>query len=164
MRSRFLPVVLGAGLLGLAAVTPRQTQAFQGPCSAAPAVPTYYAPSRVAYASPQAYYVTSAYYRPYNYQAPSRPTYALAQSATTVNVGIYDNSFQPATITVLRGTTIRWANYGRHKHTVTSSTGAFDSGDLAHDGTYSVTFTQPGRYDFYCRLHPREMRGTILVQ
>ncbi len=80
-----------------------------------------------------------------------------------VNVGIYDNAFAPATITVPPGTTVRWVNYGVRHHTVTS-TGVFNSVELAQGRTFSVTFTQPGVYSYYCRLHPQEMQGSVIVR
>ena len=48
-------------------------------------------------------------------------------------------------------------------HTATSTTGAFDSGDLAQGESFSVTFTTPGTYDYFCTPHPT-MTGQIVVQ
>jgi plastocyanin len=92
------------------------------------------------------------------------PGYAPSQPTTTVRVAAYDNYFGPRTLTVLPGTTVRWANYGMHDHTVTSHAGLFDSGDLSPGASYAATFTQPGTYSFYCRHHTQDrMEGTIVV-
>ncbi|MDP9021299.1 MAG: hypothetical protein M3N57_01070 [Actinomycetota bacterium] len=39
----------------------------------------------------------------------------------------------------------------------------FLSSGIFHEGTYSVTFTQPGSYRYACLIHPR-MIGTVVVQ
>jgi plastocyanin len=95
---------------------------------------------------------------------PALPGYAPSQPTTTVRVAAFDNYFEPRTLTVLPGTTVRWANYGMHDHTVTSHAGLFDSGDLSPGSSYAATFTQPGTYSFYCRHHTQDrMEGTIVV-
>ena len=43
-----------------------------------------------------------------------------------------------------------------------TSTGAFDSGNLASGAAYSHTFAQAGTYQYYCVIHPN-MKGTIVV-
>ena len=47
-------------------------------------------------------------------------------------------------------------------HTATSTTGAFDSGDLAQSASFSFTFTTPGTYTYLCTPHPT-MTGQIVV-
>jgi plastocyanin len=149
---------------------------------------SYYTP--MSYSTP-AYY---SYYPPYTYYAPTvycEPTYsnqpksttqrpysnqqstesgystarpAPAQAATTVTVGAYDNRFTPQTLNVQPGTTVRWANYGKHPHTVTANNGSWDSGDIQPGDSYSATFKRPGSYYYYCRHHPRDrMQGVVIV-
>jgi hypothetical protein len=66
------------------------------------------------------------------------------------------------------GTTVMWFNYGSIPHTVTSSSTnkfglqTFDSGPIAHYGSYSVTFTTAGNYTYYDTLNPM-LRGNIIV-
>jgi hypothetical protein len=66
-----------------------------------------------------------------------------------------------------------WFNYGSLPHTVTlcpttiCSTNKqglqlFDSGPIAHYGSYSVTFTTPGNYAYYDTLNPI-LRGNLFV-
>lgn len=81
-----------------------------------------------------------------------------------VQVGLYDNYFQPGTVTVSVGTTVQWTNYGQHDHTVTSDTGLWDSGELGPLGLYDYTFAQPGIYPYHCTIHSRVMRGTVVVR
>jgi plastocyanin len=59
---------------------------------------------------------------------------------------------------------VRWTNRGNHRHTVTSNTGVWDSGELNRGDAYSLTFLRPGTYYYYCRLHPREMRARVIVR
>jgi len=79
-------------------------------------------------------------------------------------VGLYDNRFDPPTLIVSAGTTVRWTNQGHHKHTVTSDSGDWGSKGLEPEGIYLYTFPQPGTYTYHCEMHPAEMRGTIVVK
>ncbi len=86
----------------------------------------------------------------------------MARGATHA-VTISDFAFSPATLTVTAGDTVTWTNQDQIGHTATSTTGAFDSGDLAQGDSFSFTFTTPGTYDYLCTPHP-SMTGRIVVQ
>ena len=86
----------------------------------------------------------------------------LARAATQT-VTISDFAFSPATVTVTAGDTVTWTNTDPVVHTATSTSGAFDSGDIAQGDTFSFTFTTPGTYDYFCTPHPT-MTGRIVVQ
>ncbi|HKU66312.1 MAG TPA: cupredoxin family copper-binding protein [Candidatus Baltobacteraceae bacterium] len=77
-------------------------------------------------------------------------------------VAISDFKFKPATLTVTAGETVRFVNRDQEAHTVTATGGGFDSQGLDTGGTWTHRFTQPGRYTYYCELHPY-MKGTIVV-
>lgn len=84
-------------------------------------------------------------------------------------VWLQNISFNPATITVNVGTTIKWTNKDNVTHTVTSGTpgspdGIFDSGNLSNGGTFSFTFNTKGTFQYYCKPHQSSMRGTVVVQ
>src|SRR2546428_8237782 len=70
--------------------------------------------------------------------------------------------------TVQLGTTVMWFNYGSIPHTVTSSLTnkpglqTFDSGPIAHYGSFSVTFTTAGNYTYYDTSYPA-LRGNLIV-
>jgi plastocyanin len=83
--------------------------------------------------------------------------------AATHEVAISDFAFSPATLTIAAGDTVTWTNNDPVVHTATSTTGAFDSGDLAEGDSFSVTLTTPGTYDYLCTPHPT-MTGQIVVQ
>ena len=78
-------------------------------------------------------------------------------------VDIVDFTFAPATLTIAVGDTVTWTNRDPVVHTATSTAGAFDSGDLDQDDSYSFTFTTPGTYDYLCTPHP-SMTGRIVVE
>jgi amicyanin len=77
-------------------------------------------------------------------------------------VEIVDFAFSPATLTITAGDTVTWTNGDPIVHTATSTTGAWDSGDLEQGASYSFTFTEPGTYDYLCTPHP-SMTGRIVV-
>lgn len=87
-----------------------------------------------------------------------------AGRAEVMDVGLADNRFDPPTVSVPVGTTVRWTNRGQHKHTVTSDKGDWGSKELAPKAVYEYTFTQPGTYAYHCQVHPKEMRGTVVVK
>jgi plastocyanin len=77
--------------------------------------------------------------------------------------------FVPKSVTVSSGAPIRWENPTPTEHTIThmgcmeeGGTCAFDSGIVLPDGTYTLPGLAPGRYPYFCRVHPI-MRGTITV-
>jgi plastocyanin len=82
----------------------------------------------------------------------------------TTDVDLQDNYFEPVVMQIAPGTAIRWTNRGSHRHTVTSAFGLFDSGEMKGGVTYTYTFQQPGIYDYYCRVHQKEMQGRVIVQ
>jgi manganese oxidase len=78
------------------------------------------------------------------------------------SVSIRDNFYAPSSLTVTVGSTVTWEHQGRVEHTVSSLLGFFDSGPLSGGSSFSFTFTQPGRYDYFCRFHITN-RGVIIV-
>jgi plastocyanin len=87
-----------------------------------------------------------------------------ARGLSAGEVGVDDNRFDPPTLTVSAGTTVRWTNRGHHKHTVTSDRKDWGSEGLSPADTYSYTFRYPGTYPYHCEVHPGEMRGTVIVK
>lgn len=77
-------------------------------------------------------------------------------------VFIQGMAFNPSTIKVAAGTTVKWTNKDAIGHTVTSGTNLFNSGTIATGGTFSFTFTTAGSYPYYCSIHPT-MTATVTV-
>jgi plastocyanin len=83
--------------------------------------------------------------------------------AATVEMKIDNFTFNPQQITVKAGDTVTWVNHDDIPHTVTSQTLAFRSKALDTDDKFSFTFATPGKFDYFCSLHPH-MTGSILVE
>lgn len=84
-------------------------------------------------------------------------------AAADTRIEIKDFAYSPATLTVAPGTTVTWTSRDDEPHTVTSRDSLFTSGGLDADESFSYTFTTPGTYTYFCKLHP-EMNGTIIVK
>ncbi|WP_397386503.1 plastocyanin/azurin family copper-binding protein [Paenibacillus terrigena] len=48
-------------------------------------------------------------------------------------------------------------------HTVTAKDGSFNSESLGKNDTFTMTFTEAGEYEFYCKPH-NFMTGKIIVK
>lgn len=88
--------------------------------------------------------------------------------------------FYPSTLHVRAGQLVSWVNSSFDPHTVSaypSYTGIrFESGNIpplgpqayrplyGRRGTFTMRFTSPGTYYYYCRYHQRAgMRGVVVV-
>ena len=72
--------------------------------------------------------------------------------------------FDPADITVKVGETVVWKWDGDDKHSVTSDTGVFDSGELKGRGKeWKFKFTRAGDYPYSCTPHTN-MVGMVRVK
>jgi plastocyanin len=71
-------------------------------------------------------------------------------------------AFQPATLTVPVGTSVRFRNDDGDTHTFTSNAGAFNSGNVGTGQSFSFTFSTPGTFAYHCNIHS-SMRGVITV-
>jgi amicyanin len=78
-------------------------------------------------------------------------------------VTIDNFTFGPQQIKVKAGDTVTWTNHDDIPHTVRSTTAAFKSNALDTDDKFSFTFAAPGKYDYFCSLHPT-MTGSIVVE
>jgi plastocyanin len=85
-----------------------------------------------------------------------------ADSATVV---IEDFLYAPKTVRVKAGADVRFENRDTAPHTATISEGAtkFDSGTIEKRQNKTVTFDEPGTYDYLCLFHPY-MKGTVTVE
>ncbi len=76
-----------------------------------------------------------------------------------VTVHIRDNVFEPASLRITPGTTVRWVNEGRNRHDVTPNRGsnskgdAFGSATLRPGQSYAHTFEDAGAFAYYCTIH-----------
>ena len=90
--------------------------------------------------------------------------------ATTVGTPVATTSidlprsyrFAPDAITVTAGSTVTWTNNDAFSHTVRLP----DGGEplmMAPGASVSHVFATPGLYAYDCSLHPKDMKGTVLV-
>ena len=70
--------------------------------------------------------------------------------------------FEPTTLTIRVGDTVRWFNDDAIPHTVSATDGSWDSGNLAPGQSFEHRFDTAGSYSYLCRYHPG-MTGTIEV-
>lgn len=95
---------------------------------------------------------------------------ASVPSADTSSADVTVRMFQftPTEFTIKAGESVTWINADRIDHTVTSGTPENPASDfdvtLPDVGsTASVSFEEPGMYDYFCGIHPH-MRATVLVE
>jgi plastocyanin len=108
---------------------------------------------------------------------PTTPTTPLTP-ATPNDVLVENNSFNPATLTVTAGTTVKWTwatcsggsdPYGGGTgQTCVSHSVTWDAGGTAsptqEQGTYQRLFDTPGTYTYHCSIHGAAMSGKVVVQ
>ena len=100
---------------------------------------------------------------------------AAADGGQTVSLKLI--AFKPERLSVAAGTAVTWKNEDASEHTVTSGTvtqgsggvttavdNKFESGSLKQNASFSYTFTAPGTYSYFCKIHPATMRGEITVK
>ena len=82
-----------------------------------------------------------------------------------VAVKIENFAFIPKELDIAAGTTVTWQNADDVPHTATSKDDpqVFDSGPLDTDDKFSFTFSKPGKYAYYCKVHPH-MTGVVIVK
>jgi plastocyanin len=71
--------------------------------------------------------------------------------------------FEPATLTIKKGTQVVWTNMSDAPHTVTSDNGTFNtSSNLTENQTFMFTFNTAGTFTYHCNIHSY-MKATITV-
>lgn len=79
-------------------------------------------------------------------------------------VTIRDYTYEPAAVTVPKGSTVTFTNRDSTPHTATSKeSGLFESGSLGTGKSSQVVLDESGTFAYYCLFHPF-MKGTIVVE
>ena len=81
-------------------------------------------------------------------------------NSKTYTVNIQNNAFNPSSVQIPVGSTVRWINLDPIQHEPKGN--VFDSGPLNQNGVFEYTFNQTGTYNYVCAIHP-SMQGTITV-
>ena len=96
-------------------------------------------------------------------QPPATSPSANPVASQGTEVEIEDFAFTPATLTVKKGTTVKWTNKDSVSHTVTGDeSGGPDSALLAKGESYSFTFNTVGTFAYHCTPHP-SMTAKVVV-
>ena len=97
------------------------------------------------------------------------PATTQTQVPGAVTVTLQNFAFNPASMTVPKGTTVTWVNQDSAEHTIVNDAqgsiarGAlFTSNPLPKGASYSYTFDTTGTYPYHCSLHP-SMKATVIV-
>lgn len=84
---------------------------------------------------------------------------------TQASVSVEDFLFDPDAVTIAAGGQVTWTFNGAVAHNVTSSSGGFANSADQSSGTYTVTFPNPGTFDYFCSIHGANvMSGSVTVQ
>jgi plastocyanin len=85
--------------------------------------------------------------------------------AGTKTVTVKDNVFAPTTVTVRRGTTVKWVWKGKAPHNVKVTKGpAKFASSTKTKGSYSRRLTKKGTYTIVCTIHAPGMKMTLKVK
>jgi len=97
------------------------------------------------------------------------PATTQTQVPGAMTINIQNFAFNPASITVPKGTTVTWVNEDTADHQIINdaqgSTGqgtVFTSSSLQKGAQYSFRFDTPGTYPYHCSIHP-SMKATVIV-
>lgn len=89
---------------------------------------------------------------------------ATANAQATDKVTIQGMAFNPADITIKKGTTVTWTNEDPVGHTVVETDGQDgpNSATLNKGQTYTFTYNTAGTFHYHCSIHTN-MTGTVTV-
>lgn len=85
-----------------------------------------------------------------------------AQPAQTSYVYIKNFGFEPANLTVTKGTLVIWDNLDNVAHTAVGDKGGPLSPRMNPGNSYGYTFNAVGSFPYHCSIHPT-MKGTVTV-
>jgi plastocyanin len=89
---------------------------------------------------------------------------ATGSSSSATSITISNFMFQPMSLSVAAGATVKVTNKDSATHTLTASNGQFNTGDIMQDQTKTFKApSKPGTYHYICSIH-QYMMGTIIVK
>jgi plastocyanin len=86
-------------------------------------------------------------------------------AASTKTVSVKDDFFSPKTLTISKGTKVKWVWKGTERHNVAVANGpsTFRAG-TRKKGTFTHTFSKKGKYFIVCTIHAPDMHMTVKVK
>lgn len=98
-----------------------------------------------------------------NTQQTQQQTQQNWQTDYVLNVSIKSSAFIKNTMTIGKGTTVKWTNNDTVTHQVAADGGQFLSPILNPGDTWTYTFNSNGTFAYHCSLHS-SMKGSIIVK
>lgn len=71
--------------------------------------------------------------------------------------------FNPTVKEIKRGTTLSFMNKDNANHSITETTGKFDSGKIKPGGQYDYTFNDSLSLTVYCHYHPDNLQEQLYI-
>ena len=81
--------------------------------------------------------------------------------APTDKIVVKSGNFDPPSAVVTAGMQVTWNNQDSVAYLIADNNQSF-AFNLPANGSFSLTFTDPGTYNYHCTVHPY-MQGTIIV-
>jgi plastocyanin len=94
--------------------------------------------------------------------AASAATPAPTSLPSVATVHIKDFKYNPTPLKIHVGDRVTFINDDDEAHTVTADDKSFDSEGLDTGNTWQHVFNKPGKYSYFCELHPY-MKAVIIV-
>ncbi len=91
--------------------------------------------------------------------APQTPF--VAQGDVTVDMRGFE--YFPRDLTVDIGASVTWTNYDNVPHNATDVDKAWETETVREDESATLTFPEPGEYEYYCTIHP-SMKAKLTVR
>ena len=150
-------------LLLAGCASPEEPPATTSPATTAPGTTSPASPTRSdPFATPPATTTPVASTPRTTTPAPTG-TNGTPQLSGTKIIEIRDFVYEPETLVIEAGSRVRVQNEHVLTHTVTSDTGAFDTGSIKQgDPEFTFFMNETGTYPYRCKFHP-QMRGNITV-
>jgi plastocyanin len=83
---------------------------------------------------------------------------------SSVTLTAEDFSFDPGTVTAAAGDTIELSNEGEAPHNLQAEDAGLDQDvDAGESVSIDLADVEPGTYDFICKFHPDDMKGTLEI-
>jgi plastocyanin len=84
------------------------------------------------------------------------------EASKSEKVDIVEFTYQPDPVVVQTGGKVIWQNQDAAPHTATADDDSWDTGTIEKGKIGSETFKEPGKFAYFCEIHP-DMRGTVEV-
>jgi len=79
-----------------------------------------------------------------------------------LTIHIKDFKYNPTPAKIHAGDRVTFVNDDSEPHTVTATNKSYDSEGLDTNNTWQHVFAKPGRYTYFCELHPY-MKAVVIV-